>query len=39
MKKKCKRCGELREVEYEFVNKKDKQCVFCNDKYGVIKDD
>jgi len=37
MKKKCKVCKKLREIEYEFANKKDNQCVFCNDKYRVKK--
>ena len=31
MKKKCKNCNKKRDSIYEYSNKKNKVCVYCND--------
>jgi hypothetical protein len=32
MKRKCKRCGKRRDIDYEYATNKSIQCVFCDDE-------
>jgi hypothetical protein len=32
MKRKCKRCGKRRNIDYEYAREGKQQCVFCDDE-------